>query len=348
MRKPLLRLHCKFLPDACVRFFLDKGAFHLKRGLLAVLFCLFWIAPTPVAAAGAEFTVTPNTTGSSAAGYYQYRLQPQTQTTLTATIHNTAAATQRFNVNIIDAGVSSSGQLLYTPGANLTATTGPTLASMATPLKQTVSVAAHASKTVQVTLRVPQTSWYGERLGALSVAAIPAAGKQSGLQNRFVLATPLHLTIAHVDESRPKLTLSNTKLSQRNVTADLASHTARLFGGITIHSTLQNSAKQTLASATIKNAQMAPNAIMPLRLPVTKALTAGTYTLVIDLTSGKQHYHLTDHFTITAAQASRTDMAQPAVALAWWVYALIGLVISLLGVIGWLLWQQRRAKHDAN
>lgn len=321
----------------------------MKRVLLMILFSLCWFAPTPVSAAGADFTISPDTTGSAANGYFQYTLQPQTQTTLAATINNTADHPQRFTVSIINAGVSSSGQLLYTPGAKLTATTGPTLAQLVTPRQQTVTVAAHASKVVQATIQVPATNWYGERLGALSVAALPDTNQQGGLQNRFVLATPLHLTISHPDLRRPTLTLTDSKLAGQTVEAALGNHAPRLFGDITMHTALQNAAKTTIATNTLNNAQMAPNAIMPVRLPITKALAPGKYTLVVDLTSGQQHYHLTDHFTISAAQAKdQHQTTAPAAPLAWWVYGLGVLIVVLLGIIGWLLWRQRRMARDAN
>lgn len=311
--------------------------------LFLVALGLWLSAPTPVTAAGAEFTVTPDTAGSSATSYWQYQLKANTTQSLNVTLKNEADHARKFDLSFQNAGVASNGQLFYTPGAKLTQDDGPSLAGMLSEPKRTVTVSAHSQQIITTALKVPDTTWAGERLGSLYVQA-QADDATSGIQNRFAMAIPLHLTINHALTNKPELTLSKPKLQRHaqtaTVTASLANHTARLFGHITQTARLIGPNGKSLATQTLHNAQMPPNGIMPIQLPIKKSLTPGRYTLDVTLDSGTQHYHFTKTFTIAANAIAATKSMPIKAAIPWWVYALIA---SLIAVIGWLLWTRKRS-----
>ncbi|WP_125710288.1 WxL protein host-binding domain-containing protein [Lacticaseibacillus porcinae] len=312
--------------------------------LLAFLF--FWVAPTTVNAAGSDFTVTPATPSAESQSYFQFQLKANATQTLAITITNKADHARDFELEFLSAGVSSNGQLLYTPGAKLVKDAGPSLLSMIETPKQTINVPANSKTTVETHIKVPNTKWSGERLGSWYVRAAKEKSS-SGIQNRFAMAIPIHVTIDHALTVNPHLTLSQPKLQQNNqtptITADLSNHTPRLFGHITQTLNLYDADHKSLGKQVLNNAQMAPNAIMPLQLPLKKALTPGTYTLDLRLTSGKQSYHLTKTLIITGDQIAKVTPKAATTLLPWWVYALIGLVVVMIAVIIWLLTTRRKS-----
>ncbi|WP_461214785.1 WxL protein host-binding domain-containing protein [Lacticaseibacillus sp. GG6-2] len=314
--------------------------FLLLLGLVAG----FLLPATPVNAAGAEFSVAAN----QPSGYFQFTLAPGATKALPITINNTAAKARNFTVQMVPASTDSNGQLLYTAKANLTKAGKPTLTAW-TSKSMHVTVAAHGTKQVALTLAVPPAAKSGEKLGAINVTDQPefAAKRQSSIQNRFTLATPVHLTVTKALATRPYLTLDHAKLeaAKATISANLASHTARLFGKISMHTTLENAAGKTVLAAKLQDAQMAPGAIMPLRLPVgTHKLHPGTYTLRVRLNSGTQHYDLHQPLTITGTQARAVPGTRPTVqaVLPWWVYALIAAVIALAAAVIVLLFKRRK------
>lgn len=310
--------------------------------LLVFAFCCFCLAPTKVFATGSDFTATPDATNSAAKSYFQYQLKPNATQKLTLTLDNMADHARKFDLQFLSAGVSSNGQLMYTPGARLIKDSGPSLLSMIQQPQTSVTVPANSQTKVSTTLHVPNTKWAGERLGSWYVR-VAGEKTDAAIQNRFAMAIPVQLTVDHALTQKPKLTLGQPKLDQTQVIADLINHTPRLFGHITQTTQLLGPDHKTLAKQVLNDAQMAPSAIMALQLPVKKALTPGTYTLDLTLTSGSQHYHLTRKFTISAGQIQRPAKQPATAAIAWWVYALIGLVIIMLAIIIWLLKTRKKS-----
>lgn len=304
--------------------------------LLVFAFCCFCLAPTKVFATGSDFTATPDTTNSAAKSYFQYQLKPNATQNLTLTLDNMADHARKFDLEFLPAGVSSNGQLMYTPGAKLFKDSGPSLLSMIQDRKTSVTVPANSQTKVSTTLHVPDTKWAGERLGSWYVR-VAGEKTDAAIQNRFAMAIPVQLTVDHALTQKPKLTLGQPKLNQDQVIADLTNHTPRLFGHITQTTQLLGPDHKTLAKQILNDAQMAPSAIMSLQLPVKKALTPGVYTLDVALTSGHQQYHLTRQFTIAADQITNPSTTTRTSTIPWWVYALISLVIIMLGIIIWLL-----------
>lgn len=314
--------------------------------LLLLAFLFFCVTPTTVNAAGSDFTVTPATPNSQSQSYFQFQLKANTTQALAISITNKADHARDFELEFLSTGVSSNGQLLYTPGAKLVKDGGPSLLSMIETPKQTVNIPASSKATVETHIKVPDTQWAGERLGSWYVR-VAKEKSTSGIQNRFAMAIPIHLTIDHALTVKPHLTLSQPKLQQTNqvptITANLSNHTPRLFGHITQTLQLYDASHKSMAKQVLNNAQMAPSAIMPLQLPLKKALTPGTYTLDLRLTSGKQTYHLTKTLIITGNQIDKVTPKAATAALPWWVYALIGLVAVMLAVIIWLLITRRKS-----
>lgn len=310
--------------------------------LLVFAFCCFCLAPTKVFATGSDFTATPDSTNSAAKSYFQYQLKPNATQKLTLTLDNMADHARKFDLQFLPAGVSSSGQLMYTPGARLIKDSGPSLLSMIQQPQTSVTVPANSQTKVSTSLHVPNTKWAGERLGSWYVR-VAGEKTDAAIQNRFAMAIPVQLTVDHVLTQKPKLTLGQPKLEQNQVIADLTNHTPRLFGHITQTTQLISPDHKTLAKQVLNDAQMAPSAIMALQLPVKKALTPGTYTLDLTLTSGSQHYHLTRKFTIAADQITDSTPPAPTSAMPWWVYALIGMMIIMFAIIIWLLKTRKKS-----
>lgn len=321
----------------------------LIRLLVLIGLLLGWQSAQPVAAAGAEFTLQPAAKADQQQGYFKFSAQPGDHRDVSVIVTNTSTAAKTYHLNVVNAGVSANGQLTYTPDARLTKTSGPLLPAMVTFPQKTVTIPAHHSQAVTATLTVPATTFVGERLGAIAVtAAAPAADNQNALQNRFTMAVPLDVTIVQAITTRPQLTLTKAAFAKARVSADLANHTARLFGEITLNAQVRNAAGKVVTTQKLTKAQMAPNAIMALAIPLSAAkLAPGRYQLAVSLTSGQQHYQLSDHFTITAAQAQAAAAKPTAAALPWWVYGLIALVAALVAVIVWLLLRRPRNDHRA-
>ena len=305
-----------------------------------------WLPATPVQAAGAEFSVAAAPT----TGYFDLTLHPGSTKALAVTINNTANAPRRFTVAMVPATTDASGQLLYTAHAKLTAAGKPTLTTWTPVSRKQVTVAAHGRQQVTLRLAIPNSATPGERLGAIAVTTHRAfaAKRQASIQNRFTLATPVHVTIDHPLTARPRLTLTHARVASnhRQLTATLASHTARLFGQITLRLALVDATGKQLLHTTLHNAQMAPGARMPLALPLgSRPLKPGKYWLRVRLASGSQHYDLRQPLTITAnaAYASAKPPFRTA-PLPWWVFALIAAVVALtLAVLGLLITRRRRS-----
>ncbi len=315
---------------------------YLFFGALVALLCTP-LNPTHAAnsEAGAGFTIGINAPDSEEKTYVQYQLKANEQKKIALTINNRQATTQKYEVTAVKAGTSSTGTTLYSPKMATVNIFQPQLPDMLTPKKQTVTVPAKQSKTVDYLIKSPADGISGDVLGALYVHKSLDAEKQKGIgvQNAFAMSMPIHLYGSDQKSIMPKLKLSDAKVTKTGgdtmVVTKLTNAAARFFGHITMKTQVVNAAGNNIANTTLEDIEMAPAAVMAHNIPVkADSLKAGKYTVKTKLTSGKKTYHLTDTFVVKASTVRelKTDTNQSTDRnwLIWLIAGLLAVTITLL------------------
>ncbi|WP_179394869.1 WxL protein host-binding domain-containing protein [Lacticaseibacillus absianus] len=317
------------------------------RHLVFLLLIALSLPATPVAGAesGAGFTLTSAVPDSAVTSYVRLTLPANADRHLQFRVSNLTDTAATYTAQVTDASTGPEGKITYVPGTPQPSET-TRLSHFARLTAPTLSVGAHSTKTVTVRVQVPATGVPGDLLGALYVRRDRQADQAGeGLQNRFAMAVPIHLTGTTPPPARPRLSLKQAKLLSRPtglaVSALLTNHSPRTFGAITLTTTVTTAAGHQVTRQQLTQAEMAPTSVMPLNLPLAaRQLGPGRYTVAVTLRSGRQRYQLRDHFTIKATATAARPGARPT-RLGPWMWLSLGLAgVVLLLLL--LLWRQHR------
>jgi len=298
-------------------------------------------------------------------GYFDLKVKPKQTQRLIIKINNTDKVAHTYDLATNLAITGDSGTIVYSqqhPKVDSSLAFNITDATT-TPAK--VNVPARTIKRVTIRLSVPTKPFSGVALGGINVQqrlATDGKHKKAGvsLQNRFAYVIGLQLRETKKLSIKPNLKLLSAGPRQMNyrnyITAQLQNPKPVIIHDLKVTSyvTKTGQAKQLLKTSKAAMV-MAPNSNFYFALgDGSKALQAGRYQLHLtaDSKKGKYHWQFTKAFTIKANKANQlnqTAVTQPAPkpATNWWLIGgLIGIIVILLGLIGWLLIRNRKAKRQ--
>lgn len=331
--------------------------------LIAVLALLvgFWQVPHVVhAATGASFTVTPqlthNKTGADT-GYFNLKLAPGQQETLTVRITNLKNKAKTLRVTPTNAWTTSGGQLSYAPSQAHDDSTQYQFTKLLTNAKpQLVKLPANSATTISYQVTMPRAAVRGQILGGLRVldTASYGGGKSGGmaLVNRFAMVIAVQL---QNDPAKlaPQLKLRTVRAGVQDnraaVLATVQNTQPRLFNHLKIAVEITNRrSKQVVLTRTTSNMTMAPNSHFDYATYSNQALAAGEYTLTMTATAQQWRWHFTRDFSVTGKQAASVNKkthAKTAKRQTPWLQILIGVLTALVVfLLGLLVVMRRRVK----
>lgn len=272
---------------------------------------------------GSGFSITADAPSTEAKGYVKYDVNAKDEKSFTVTVHNLSSKSEKYTLSVVDATTSSDGSIVYAPGNKTANTFQAKLGDMVTPTKHTLTVPAKATKNVAYRIKVPAKGFKGDVLGAVYVKRQSVSGSNGsgmGVNNAFAMSIPVHLQSGDVKSIIPTLELQSSSLTTLSrkavIETSLVNQSARMFGQITMNSTVTNAAGKTVAKSELKDAEMAPAGIMTYQIPLTqKSLEPGTYTVRLKLTSGKRTFNLKDTFKVSREHivkaATNAPLEQP-------------------------------------
>jgi hypothetical protein len=320
----------------------------MRKWWFVILLVFGWWRPTMVAAAGADFTVSPQlppTQIDGDQGYFNVLLSPGKQQTLSVVIANQSAKAQRLTAELTDAYTQANGQVGYAPKRVAEPGQSVWLTAIGS-APVTLTLQPHQARTVSFQVTPPASGFAGQVLGAVYVRAAtttPATASSGfALVNRFAMVVAVQIQTAKALVA-PQVVLATAKPAQQAVALRLRNVAPRLFGHLTLTSRLTAvGSGQTIATATTKGLAMAPHSHLDYQLPVKQALAPGRYRVAVTAQAGNYRWQLAQTVTVSAAEAKRlVPPTTPQRLAVWWV---IGGGTAILGVAGEGYWWYRRRR----
>ncbi|WP_125580067.1 DUF916 and DUF3324 domain-containing protein [Levilactobacillus cerevisiae] len=295
---------------------------------------------------------------SKKAGYFDLKVTPGTTQTLRLSVTNPSNKRRTLQVIPVNATTSDSGNAVYIP-SNRTDPSAQTTFTKMTSGSVSVSLAPRQGKTVTFRTVIPTTGFSGEVLGGLFVTDPTATGdREPGsdfrLNNRYAEVTAVALQCRTGQTFRTDLKFGGVGVKQPDTLpvafGKIRNLTPALFGDLQINArVMQNSTGKQIATKSLKNGSMAPNSWFNYSIPLgRKKLTAGKYTLKLDVTSGKRVWNFSGTFTLTRSQTAEHNSLiksdkQPNY---WWLWLLLFLLLAILLALAAYWLGTRRNRDD--
>lgn len=221
-----------------------------------------------------------------------------------------------------------------------------------------IELAGNETKTVSVSLHMPDETFEGFLAGGLRISEIKEEQEESSsneegvaIKNEFAYVIGVIVSNSR-DSVQPDLDLLDVfadQLNYRNViSATIQNFTPTFVNRMAVEATIQRvGEEEILYEASEEMMQMAPNSNFdfPISLEGDR-FQSGEYILNLKATSGDEEWSWTREFTIEADEARSLNRADVTIdtSINWWMIGAIILVVLLLGVILYLLIQKKKEK----
>lgn len=291
--------------------------------------------------------------------YFNLRVKPNQQQTLTILITNTDNKTHRIKTTPVSAYTSDNGSLAYKPRVNSNQTNSDVqFTDLVTGNSQTVEVTPGQTKKVRFKLAIPTKKIAGMVMGGFQSETVDAKKQkpaQTGIKinNRYSLL--LGATVQ--EQSRlpvPQLKLLTVKPQVNHGVPELVSRFASpvptLFGeldmSVKIMKVGENKPVQRMQS---QNMIVAPTTNFNYRFHLNQQIvTEGKYILVVNATSGTTHWRFRQPFSISKQQVAQvkkgTNEKKPSYLK--WITIIVIMVITFIGMIIYLWKKYIQPKVD--
>lgn len=299
----------------------------------------------------------PENQRSSDVTYYDVRVTPGQQQTLQLQLLNHTATDQRVHLQLNPAKTDRYGQLTYKEP--LTPTTRDASLQVAitdiASIEEAVTVPAHDSLKVPITLTLPETTFNGEVLGGIYIQPEGEPRSETdGAQLSNQLAYMIGLRVTETDTVlTERLDLTGVKATQvagqNKLVVSLHNPVAKRMDDLSYQVTVtQTGSVEAVAKATLKGYRFAPNSTGEVLLDLGQtALHAGTYDLAVTARSGQsdQTWEWQVPLTLTHKEAEAWRASLPQAQHPWrWIGGLgIGLLLVGVGSV----WGYRRLRAKA-
>ncbi|ETY73913.1 cell surface protein [Lactiplantibacillus fabifermentans T30PCM01] len=323
-------------------------------------------APRVISAAAqppvANFIVTPllpKNQLSSKDSYFNLKVTPGSTQILKIAVSNPSTTPRTLKISPVNATTADVGSAEYVPSDRSDPSATTTFTKMTSPAV-TISLAAKQGKTITFKTTIPKNGFKGEVLGALFVTDLQKISKSTNgkqtfkMENRYAESTAVALWCDPKTPIPVNLQLTNVTVTTNNglpaVHAKIRNLAPILFGDLQIKSQVMAQATgKTVTTQTLKSGSVAPNSWFNYGISLgDHNLSAGRYTLKMQLTSGQRHWHFTRQFTLTAPKAQQHNQQLPKhhAGTNWWLWGSLAaiLVIAISGGAYWL--GRRRTRQE--
>ena len=291
--------------------------------------------------------------------YFDLKLAPKQQTTLSVNVHNNKSTPLHLKAGLAQATTNLNGVVEYSANKEQLDKHVPAKFAQAVALPdKPITIAPNADDQVQIQVTMPKRAFKGQLAGGLTLSDADfgkqaATGKKQAvaINNRyqFVVAIVLRNNQRTVT---PKLSLDSAKMGQINarnvVSGAIHNETATFVNQLKVTGQVQKAGSTDVLYTTKQvNYQLAPNAIM--QFPVwlkERPLVAGKYKLRVTASAQKQHWQFSRNFTVTAAKAKHLNGSSVEVKPDnTWRNAAIGAGSGATVLAGVLAWAVIRRRH---
>ena len=292
-------------------------------------------------------------------GYYDLNLAPDQKETLRLEIGNTSAEPIRIQVTPHTAYTNVLGNVEYGKNAQeADPTLVHSLADLMEP-SEVIELAGNETKTVEIPLQMPEEAFEGFLAGGLRIAEqkeeTEEADEGEGVAIKNEFAYVVGVIVSNMRDSvKPELELLDVFADQLNysnvISANLQNFTPTFVNQLAVEATVKRAGENdVLYEAKKEMMQMAPNSNFnfPISLEGDR-FRSGNYVLELTATSGENEWSWTREFTIEADEARKLNREDVMIdsGVNWWMIGAIILLILMLGLVFYLMWQKKRARES--
>jgi len=333
---------------------------------LWLLIVLFFFLPHPTVQAeeaGLNTYVTPlfpESQVDESKGYYELLLSPGKKETLRLEVGNSSSEPINVQVTPHTAYTNTLGNVEYGKDAEEVDPTLPySLDELMTP-SEVITVAGNETKVIEIPLQMPKDAFEGYLAGGLRITEVKEEedsdvpeGEGVAIKNEF--AHVVGVVVSNTRDSvQPELELLDVfadQLNYRNViSATLQNFTPTFVNQLAVEATVKRVGEnEVLYKAEKEMMQMAPNSNFnfPISLEGDR-FRSGNYVLELTATSGENEWSWTREFTIEADEARKLNREDVMIdsGINWWMIGAIILLVLMLGLVLYLMWQKKRARES--
>lgn len=331
--------------------------------VMMVLFVLFGsVIPTVGLAEKGElkFHIQPQFPESQLEGsesYFDLNLAPGQTEFLELVIQNDTEEPVEIQVTAHTAYTNVNGVVEYGKDAD---ESDPTLIHSLDELIETpnpILLLGKEKQTIQLPLNMPEESFEGVLSGGIRVQEVPQevedeGEKEEGLAIKNEFSYIVGVVVSNSRSSiAPDLELLNVfadQLNYRNVfSATIQNYLPTFVNRIEIDAAIREKGKEeVLYTAEQTGIQMAPNSHFNFPISLNgDRFQSGDYILTMTAKSGGEEWEWEQEFSVDANEARRLNREDVTIdsSINWWIIASVVLVALLIGVIGYLVYQKKKA-----
>lgn len=333
---------------------------------LWLLIVLFFFLPHPTVQAeeaGLNTYVTPlfpESQVDESKGYYELLLSPGQKETLRLEVGNSSSEPINVQLTPHTAYTNTLGNVEY--GKDVEEADPSLIHSLdelMTP-SEVITLAGNETKVIEIPLQMPKDAFEGYLAGGLRITEVKEEedsdapeGEGVAIKNEF--AHVVGVVVSNTRDSvQPELELLDVfadQLNYRNViSATLQNFTPTFVNQLAVEATVKRVGEnEVLYKAEKEMMQMAPNSNFnfPISLEGDR-FRSGNYVLELTATSGENEWSWTREFTIEADEARKLNREDVMIdsGVNWWMIGAIILLILMLGLVLYLMWQKKRARES--
>lgn len=311
-----------------------------------------------------NFYVTPEFPESQVEGsssYFNLNLAAGETERLSLKLQNASSEPIKIQITPHTAYTNVHGVVEYGKDAEEADPTLPYSVDKLIEASEVIDLAGNETKTIEVTLRMPETSFEGFLAGGLRVSEVKEKEKEEtpegegvAIKNEFSYVIGVVVSNSQ-DSVQPDLELNDVfadQLNYRNViSANLQNFTSTFVNRLAVDATVQRAGEdEVLYEAKEEMMQMAPNSNFnfPISLDGDR-FQAGDYVLKLKATSGEEEWSWERGFTIEADEArsfNREDVTIDT-SINWWMIGTMILILLLLALVIYLIVQKKARENES-
>lgn len=220
-----------------------------------------------------------------------------------------------------------------------------------------VELAGKETKTVTLTLRMPDEEFRGFLAGGLRITELKeeeesTSSSEEGvaIKNEFAYVVGVIVSNSR-DVVKPELELLDVfadQLNYRNViSATIQNFTATFVNRMTVDATVKRKNEdEVLYEAHEEMMQMAPNSNFNFPISLEgERFRSGNYIIKMKATSGENEWEWEREFTIDTETAQELNQADVTIdtSVNWWMIGTFSLIVVLVGIVLYLIIQRKKA-----
>ncbi|MCG4283061.1 DUF916 and DUF3324 domain-containing protein [Lacticaseibacillus saniviri] len=301
----------------------------------------------------------PSNQVNTNAGYYELKVTPSQEQTLSVVVSNTSDKTITVAPQVHTATTNLNGVVNYTTAGKSDKTLLYRLDKLLKPEQKKYQIPAKSSVVAKLKLNAPTKEFDGTLAGGLSFTQTDELKqKASGtaqVRNRYAYAVAVLLK-SKTAVVAPDLKLGDVEVGQMNGTNSVIANVRNVkpayLNKVKMTTKIyKEKGKKPLYTRNQQNIQIAPNSVMPATTPLNNdAFVPGKYRIEMVIHAGNRSWRFQQVFTITADEAKKWNTAtlghNPIPDnRQWWWYLGGGALVGLM-IIAYLIYRNQRLKRQ--